>query len=216
MKVLFIGNSYTYYNDMPDLFEKLAKENGADVQVMSVTQGGRRLKAYENDADEYTLRLKQIMAEHHFDAVIVQEHSLAPILDYDGFCRGVIRVLDMVRPKAERVILYETWGRKSGSPELSEHGWTNEGMTRDLADAYAKVAKNRDLEVSHVGQAFRRIVEACGQIELYYPDMTHPSYAGSCLAALVHYKTVFEAMPVSAECLGLNEKVLSAFVAAIA
>ena len=215
MKVLFIGNSYTYYNDMPDLFEKLAKENGADIQVMSVTQGGRRLKTYENDADEYTLQLAQIMSENSFDAVIVQEHSLAPILDYDGFSRGVSRVLEMVQPKAKRVILYETWGRKSGSPELAEHGWTNESMTRDLADAYAKAAKSRNLEVSHVGRAFRRIVETCGQIELYDPDMTHPSYAGSCLAALVHYQTVFGAMPASAECLGLNEKVLNAFVAAI-
>lgn len=40
MKVLFVGNSHTYYNDMPRIFASLARDNGHDVQVESVTKGG--------------------------------------------------------------------------------------------------------------------------------------------------------------------------------
>lgn len=43
---LFIGNSYTYYNDMPKLFETLCRENGKDVTAYSVTKGGRELRRY--------------------------------------------------------------------------------------------------------------------------------------------------------------------------
>ena len=40
MKILFIGNSYTYYNDMPALLESLMCENGYDAKIHSVTKGG--------------------------------------------------------------------------------------------------------------------------------------------------------------------------------
>ena len=46
MKILFIGNSYTYFNDMPRLLEQLMRDNGIDVTVDSVTKGGRKL--FEN------------------------------------------------------------------------------------------------------------------------------------------------------------------------
>ena len=44
MNILFIGNSYTYYNDMPQMLAELAKENGNDVSVDAVTKGGRKLR----------------------------------------------------------------------------------------------------------------------------------------------------------------------------
>ena len=33
MRTLFIGNSHTFYNDMPNIFKEICKENGIDMQV---------------------------------------------------------------------------------------------------------------------------------------------------------------------------------------
>ena len=53
MNILFIGNSYTYYNDMPNILEALAKENGKDLSADAVTKGGRKLYANLDAEDEY-------------------------------------------------------------------------------------------------------------------------------------------------------------------
>ena len=55
MKILFIGNSYTYCNDLPMLVEKLARENGKDVETFSVTRGGRMLIQLADPEDDAVL-----------------------------------------------------------------------------------------------------------------------------------------------------------------
>ena len=39
MRTLFIGNSHTYFNDMPKIFADICRENGVDMQVTMLTQG---------------------------------------------------------------------------------------------------------------------------------------------------------------------------------
>ena len=51
--VLFIGNSMTYFHDMPTaIFEPMAKSAGLDVKVSSITAGGRFLREYLELDDE--------------------------------------------------------------------------------------------------------------------------------------------------------------------
>lgn len=62
MRVLFIGNSYTYYNNMPLLFEQLANSNNKNVTVRSITKGGRMLESYTDVSDETTAVLDALLA----------------------------------------------------------------------------------------------------------------------------------------------------------
>lgn len=73
MNILFIGNSYTYYNDMPKIFENLAIENQKDVCVFSVTCGGHKLYKYADGEDEYTRQIDELMKMHWFDVCFLQE-----------------------------------------------------------------------------------------------------------------------------------------------
>lgn len=212
MKVLFVGNSYTFYNDLPGLFEKLARENGREVTVFSVTEGGRKLVKFQKTEDPYTQRLEELLAREHFDTVFLQEFSTLPAEDYGTFFSGVRYLVEKMRGRADRTILYATWGRKPGSPDLERLGWTNESMTRALADSYTKAAKELGLDVSYVGPAFRKVLVRHPEIELYDPDKTHPSREGSALAAMVHYGTIFGEMPSSAHSLELSRDVLSVFM----
>jgi len=213
MKFLFVGNSYTYYNDMPKLFCALAQENGKDVLVDSVTKGGRKL--YENLApeDEYCQKIASLCRKNTYDVLILQEQSYFPLVDFEGFVKGLDGVMKLV--DAKKNLLYATWGRKNGCDLLETLGLTSREMTARLADAYQKAADLLGAEVSHVGSAFRAVMERDASVELYHADLSHPSAQGSALAAMVHYTKIFGELPHACSSLCLNAEIEALFLSAI-
>ncbi len=211
MNILMIGNSYTYYNDMPRILQTLCDQNQKHVHVYSVTKGGRTLHENLDPTDETTRQLHKLLSETKMDVCFLQEHSTLPLLQYALFehgAKGLCRELDSF---VSRFILYETWGRKTGHSFLEKSGLTNQTMTKELTDAYARLAKELSLTVSHVGTHFREVYTRYTEIELYDPDLTHPSYPGSCLAALTHYQTLFGEFPENTQGLSLTSTELDAF-----
>lgn len=209
MKLLFVGNSYTYYNDLPAILAQLIGDNEGEVQVFSVTKGGWKLHRYLDLQDENAEKLAHAMENAPFDVVFLQEQSVNPLLNYEQFADGVKRVAERVG--AKRTVLYQTWGRKEGHATLEEHGWTRKEMTDRLAEAYQKAAAAIGAEVSPVGTHFYAVGQAMPELELYDPDRTHPSYAGSCLAAMTHYKALFGTLPEKTESLKLSEEVIALY-----
>ncbi|MBQ7089693.1 MAG: hypothetical protein IJN82_01090 [Clostridia bacterium] len=203
MKILFVGNSYTYYNDLPALLERLIRANGGEAQVFSVTKGGWKLHRYLDLQDENAAKFEQAMENRPYDTLILQEQSLNPLLNYEQFADGAKRVAERV--SAKRTVLYQTWGRKEGHPALEEHGWTRKEMTEGLAAAYQKAAAALGAELAPVGTRFWELGQAMPEQELYDADRTHPSYAGSCLAAVTLYKTLFGQAPACLDCFDLSE-----------
>ena len=193
MNILCIGNSYTYYNDMPKMLESLLRENGFETEIDAVTKGGRRL--YENLVidDEYNAKIRELIAKKDYDVLFLQEQSYFALVDYEKFENALSELIDLVG--AKRVILYATWGRKSGSPLLEEHGWTSLGMTDALFSAYNSAARKLGTELSPVGLCFKALGERSCNIELYNADLSHPSYEGSAVAAICHFKKITGALP---------------------
>ena len=220
MNILFIGNSYTYFSDLPALFASLCAANGQDVRVDSVTCGGRRLhenlNAFCNDFnpdDEYSKRISELVEENEYDVLFLQEQSCLPILNPQMFLAGVVGLSTVIG--AWRTVLYATWGRADGSDTLTHYGWTREGMTEGLYNAYCQAAQISHAEVSPVGLCFAALVESHPEIDLYDPDKSHPSYAGTCVAALSHYKTVFGEMPQDLSALKLESGVVKVLAEAV-
>ena len=53
INILFVGNSYTFFNDMPHAcFKKIAEEAGYSVTVTAVTKGGAYLYQYADPEHE--------------------------------------------------------------------------------------------------------------------------------------------------------------------
>ena len=196
MKVLFVGNSYTFFNDMPDLFAELCRANKQDVEVFSVTRGGRRLEQ-SLEGDEAALELEALLKETAVDVCILQEQSTLPVTDYDRFEAGVRGIVETYRDRVGKFLLYVTWGRKEGAAFLTEQGLTNETMTSALWEAYQKAAGVVGAECSPVGLHFREAAAKDPSMELYNPDLSHPSPLGSLLAAMTHYVTIFGKAPVA-------------------
>ena len=202
MKILFIGNSYTYYNDMPKLLEALLIENGYDAKIDSVTKGGRKLFANLEAGDEYNAQILELVSKNSYDALFLQEQSYFPLVDHDKFENAVKALKELVG--AERTILYATWGRKAGCPLLDELKLSSAEMTDALTEVYTRAASALGCELSPVGSAFKSIGD---KLELYNTDLSHPSFIGSALAAIVHYKSLIGALPQKISSLGIDKDV---------
>ena len=190
-KILFIGNSYTYVNDLPQTFAEIATAAGLSVAVSSVTKGGWTLEKHADPDDECGARVYAAFAEEKFDYVILQEQSYRPIVNFPLFASAVEKLVSMARANGATPILYATWGRAEGCPLLEELGMTNATMTDALAKAYADVGKQNGARVVHVGKAW----QAAKSADLYHADLSHPAPAGTYLAALSFLYGIFDLQP---------------------
>ena len=212
LKILFIGNSYTYYNDIPEIFAALARENGLAAEVVSVTKGGRKLYENLDPADENGQRIREACREGGWDVLVLQEQSVLPLKDSAAFHRGLQGLAELVQAKRTR--LYATWGRKEGCPLLDELGMTSVQMTKELEEAYETAAAMLGAELAPVGSCFRELRRLQPKLELYDPDLSHPSYAGSCMSAVCHFAGIFGRLPASCTTLALEQDQVQAILEA--
>lgn len=193
MKVLFIGNSFTFFYDVPALFGSLCTADGRNVSVESVTRGGWTLEKMASPADPYGKIVdEKLKSETKYDIVVLQEQSQRPFVSFDSFLSGCRALKEKIRAnnKDARILLYETWGYGDDNVYLRENGWKTEDMQKRLEDAYAAAAKEIGAEVSHVGKGMLCLYRDT-DIEPYDADRRHPSYHGSYLSAVTHFLTVF-------------------------
>lgn len=190
-QILFIGNSYTYYHDMPEqIFAPMAAEAGLECEVRAVTHGGYMLAWFADPENEEGKRLRSVVEGRHFDCIILQDHSLSTIQEPGAFFGGIRSLKALLEDKTDRFVLYATWGRKTGCETLTELGMTNEEMTRHVAESYDEAGQRFDMTVAHVGKAFAAYTREHPEAELYFEDLHHSSKLGSSIAA----KTILSAI----------------------
>jgi len=216
--ILFIGNSYTFYNKMPqEIFLPMAQKAGISLSVDTITRGGHKLYEFCDPEDDYGKLVPPALSEHgKYDFVILQEQSVLPASEnVPRFYSAVRTLCEKVRSAGAVPILYATWGRKSGSKTLTERQWTSEGMTYRLAAAYQAIGEELDLSVAHAGLAFFHVANRHPEMELYREDKSHPSYEGSFLAAATLFATVFRKDPTQVPFFGaLDETTASRLLSA--
>ena len=189
--ILFVGNSYTFYHDMPQcIFAPMAAEAGYEMDVRSVTCGGYKLEWYADQENAEGKRLREVIADRHFDCIVLQDHSLSTITDPAGFFSGIRAVKTLLEEHTDRFVLYSTWARKPGCPTLDEIGMTPREMTRHIAEHYDEAARRFRMEVAHVGRAFEAYSLEHPEAELYFEDLHHSSALGSTIAAETILSTV--------------------------
>jgi hypothetical protein len=82
-KILFIGNSYTYFNDMPAaIFAPLAQEQGTPFAVTAVTRGGYYLSQFADPENEAMIQ-KAFAALTQGRTVIMIAHRLSTVVNAD-------------------------------------------------------------------------------------------------------------------------------------
>ena len=192
-RVLFIGNSYTYYNSLPQMVEELAQAAGQDMEFRAFTRGGATLLELELHPE-----LRSLLNEK-WDYVVLQEHSTQGFSAWNGelnvndpiyFLQGARLIAQRVN-KA-KIVLYSTWARKN-HPEFQPHlDYGYMLASRELNAAIAPAA------IAPVGRAWAAVREQPSAPELFVADGSHPTPAGSYLSACVLIRTLF-----SRPCTGL-------------
>jgi len=183
-KILFIGNSFTYYNDMDQIVARIASGAGENVSVQRVTVGSYNLTKFANEKDEGGAQVyAALRAASDYDIVVLQEQSTRPLTNLDLFKEGAKALVKLVEETQEdcKVYLYQTWGFPAGAT-----GTTVPQMEQGLYDAYSIVATELSLGLCPVGRAFTKVYSEHPEIVLYNEDGRHPSAEGSYLAACVH------------------------------
>ncbi len=190
--ILFIGNSYTYYNNMPEnIFGAIAKAAGYKFNVKRLTKGGWYLINSANASDSLGSQVDAELKAKKYDYVVLQGQSTCPALEPAKFYDGVRNLLVKVKENGATPILYCTWGRKTGNNVLNQNNWTNEIMTWKIAAAYEAIGKELGIDVAYVGLAFHDVyTNNESEVDIYDADRTHPSYSGSFLAALTIFSKI--------------------------
>lgn len=194
-EVLFLGNSYTEVNNLPQIIANVAASAGDVLLFDSNTPGGYKLLQHSTNA----VTQNKIMAGG-WDYVVLQEQSQQPILQESDFGHGAENLKNISKQynPCATPILYMTWGRKNGDalncPNIPVM-CTYEGMDTELKNAYLGVAAHLRTEVAPVSVVWKYLRQNHPNIELYQADESHPSAAGSYAAACCFYATIFKKDP---------------------
>ena len=198
--VLFIGNSYIYANDLPNTLRQLALSLGEEVTVASSAPGGYTLLQHASYEPTQTAITSQ-----QWDFVVMQEQSQLGALPVDATSTeyGALQLLADIEANFECTypVFYMTWGRENGDAlNCPNYPFmcTYDGMQQGLRNTYLYLATMNDAHVSPVGVAWKNVRDTQPQIDLYVDDGSHPSVAGTYLAACVFYCTFFQESCVDA------------------
>lgn len=166
LRVLFIGNSHTYFNDMPYLFQQLAQwASGAAVEVVMLAQGGWSLGQHLDKEERFNIRYGR------YDYIVLQQVT-HPFPGAEALLEQAGALGEWIAHTGARTVGYMTWAQQDRPEDQA-----------CLTQAFRALAREQDAILAPVGLAFQALRE--GGIDLYDADGCHASPAGSYLAACV-------------------------------
>lgn len=196
-KVLFIGNSYTYYNDLYLMYEGVLANQNIEIDSTVLAKGSAFLSDYATSG-KYNEELMTILDNNQFDLIYLQEQSSKAAKNYSGFlnsAKDLASIISRTQGHA-KICLYGTWARDERNSFYTENpSYTYRSMTYAVADNYHMVSNVLNCDLAYCGLGFYEIYTNHKDIELYQPDYTHPSPRGSYLVSLCLAKTSFNINP---------------------
>jgi len=177
--VLFIGNSYTYFWNLPQVTEALSHNDDHDI-VLSTAQstvGGANLGQHWRG--ERGLASREILKERKWDYVVLQDHSLRSLDHPDSLEHYVSLWVKEIQAQEAVPLLYLTWSR-------SYHPHKQEKITTE----FERIGKLLDVRVVPVGRAWELARSFKPDYPLYDPDGSHPAPLGTYLTALTFYREI--------------------------
>ncbi len=191
LRILFVGNSYTYYNNLPGLLEYFAKKSPAEMVLKTkmVVKGGANLKLHWDMGKA----LKAIRSNKYTHVVLQEQSRLGGTYE-----NGILRVGDPeiffdcarrfdaeIKKAGAKTVFFLTWARRDFPRNQSK-----------LNAAYTTIAKKLKATVVPVGPVWQMVSKKKPEISLYDPDGSHPSPAGTYLIGCVFYGSLLGRSPI--------------------
>lgn len=184
MKILFIGNSHTYMNDMPELTrEMIESATGKHCEVFMLAYSGRSLK-WHIEEEYFSVRFNILFGEYDYCIIQEQAHPMANESDTTTYTSRIVGMCKKVKTKP---IIFETWAEKTKPENQSKINYR-----------YQKIAKSQRVLLAPVGEvwlASLREIEKISDCNLYRRDGAHASVVGDYLIAMVLTKVITSKLP---------------------
>ena len=173
LRILFIGNSHTYFNDMPIMVQRRAEDEGYDCTVTMMAHAGWFLAQHAKEPDA---RFNILYG--NYDYVVLQEHA-HPFGPEEKFREAAVALNKMIREAGSVPVIYECWARKA-EPEMQEK----------MNAAHRRIAEEIDALIAPVGEDWWSYKQSWPDLEMYADDGEHASVAGSDFAAKHIWETI--------------------------
>jgi hypothetical protein len=187
LRVLFVGNSFTFENSLPALVHDLAADDPGARPIFSVEYAAPGWSLHQAAEDDGLTRLLQ---EVRWDVVVLQEKSWLLSLPADQWRRGTYPYARDLREKISasgaRTLLFMTWGYALGDRWNQPHD-TYAAMQARLATGYSRLGAELGAQVAPAGLAWAEALRREPGFDLWADDGKHPARRGSYLAACAFY-----------------------------
>lgn len=195
-RILMVGNSHTYYNQMPAMLKTICRADGIHAYIESYTISGHSLYqwAYPNNLSGgdkmQSKKLFRALQTKNWDYIVLQGNTREMFSGSAQTGRAVKKLLSLMKSKRAQIIFYQTWAMQKGHSAYAHGTSVSEYQQRIIAN-YNNLANKFHGAVASAGVAFRRGESLLPQVSLYVSDKKHASREGSYLAACVLYSTMF-------------------------
>jgi len=174
VKVLFVGNSFTYFYNLPQVVAAMARSQGVNIITRQSTVGGSRLEQHWKE--EKGTKTRILLDSLDWDFVVFNNHSMSTISRPEQFLTYSKKFAELVKSEGAKPVFMQTWGYKS-----------NPVMIRQIKAGYDQLESEAGVHTVPCGEIFK-------EARMWRPDMTmfqddkHPSYNGTYLLGLAFYK----------------------------
>ena len=182
LKVLFVGNSYTYGYNLPHIVSIISEETSTKLITRKSTIGGASLKEHWNGSRE--LQTRSMIAEGDFDVVVLQNFSMAAMNEPDTSLKYIRLFSDYIRSHGAEPYLFNTWAREK-VPQFQD----------EIDAMYEQAARDYDATLVPVGQAWELAMDLRPSVDLFTSDGSHPNELGCMLTASVFVRVICGELP---------------------
>ena len=207
-RILFLGNSLVFFNDMPKTFETLTRSQGIPVYVEALTQGSCTMSLFASTTVDIGYQANYKLTTEEWDYVIIEPSRRATPFEDTVFNAELdaAEVLDeLIQGAGGETVIYSVWGLNKGTtgvyqqngidaPKIGEHEIGRSAHCNYMN--YFGEAVSRRLggrKIIRAGYAYENCIaqHPLREINIYHTDEQHPSPAGSYLIACTIYDTIF-------------------------
>jgi len=205
MRILFVGNSYTHYNKMPEIIQKMADQRGVKVEIHMSAESNHTFKMHSKREGLY----KKIR-QHKWDYVVLQGFSRELAFGNEYIDTAVVPYVNIILDSIYKnnactnVWLYETWGYLNGYSD-GKIQMTYQEMSDAIHIGYLYLSKKYNFPIVPVGKVWETVKENFPSYSLYDNDGQHPAKLGSYLVAYCFYYSLLRQTAPTDYYNGLNQ-----------
>ena len=169
LRVLFIGNSLTYYNDLPFMVATMSEHGDKKIKAGMIAMPNAGLEDLWRDG-----RVRQQLATGEWDVLVMQQGPSSLMSSRKNLVEWSGRFATLARESGTEPALYTVWPSSARRVYLP-----------DVIESYRVAAESCECKLLAAGAAWKKAWEKSSRLSLYGADGFHPSDDGTYLAALV-------------------------------